>query len=648
MKTQVQKVEQSTSKKMMVSTRKNAVMPPGALALESHSYSGFPIQTKLTIGSPNDQYEREADAMADRIMRMPNETAGRPILTRTGSMIQNKCSACEHEEEHIQRKPLMMKAEGGLSVATQTLSTQLSRSKGGGSPLSSTTNSFMSNAFGTNFSHVRVHTDGKAQQMNQGLNARAFTHGSDIYFNRGQFNPDSLEGKRLLGHELTHVAQQRHRPLQKIQKQNAPARGASASAAVSAGPTINACSPTQTQQVRTVVQTALRWLDDVYRQLIDFEADVVFGTRSSNFQRIQSALLQTFHTTDWAYVQVIAGRFYHIGRMLRDPNRVTIICGGNRCGTGGGSGTISAYVNTAYQIHLCSQNPSIATFIHEMGHAVIPQVGITNLNTQRTRIRDRAYSNERVFHHLSPEEALDNAESYGLLADALFNQRTGALLPAQQDTVSANCPNRVFPMAAIARAEYAARVGWRYLQALENHVRGRPIQNLFPDDLQIVNRHLPFIQTTQQLITLKNRFSAFYQGGFIGFNHQFSCLRAGDPKCRRGIVGRAHGGTVTNNAVTLRRGAASAGLELCPAWFQLSEQDRINTVFALHMLTLGSGGLNGLQPARAFNYVGLSQAALQQHFPTPTTTSGIGHILADVRSGRRPRGPSSTRRTRTP
>ena len=49
---------------------------------------------------------------------------------------------------------------------------------------------------------------GNAVQMNQGLNARAFTHGSDIYFNSGQYQPGSSDGKRLLAHELTHVVQQ--------------------------------------------------------------------------------------------------------------------------------------------------------------------------------------------------------------------------------------------------------------------------------------------------------------------------------------------------------------------------------------------------------------------------------------------------------
>lgn len=40
------------------------------------------------------------------------------------------------------------------------------------------------------------------------MNAKAFTFGKNIYFNKGYYNPSSFSGKYLLAHELTHVAQQ--------------------------------------------------------------------------------------------------------------------------------------------------------------------------------------------------------------------------------------------------------------------------------------------------------------------------------------------------------------------------------------------------------------------------------------------------------
>ncbi|MGB1451804.1 MAG: DUF4157 domain-containing protein, partial [Marinirhabdus sp.] len=57
-------------------------------------------------------------------------------------------------------------------------------------------------------SNVNVHTGGVAAGLNQTVGAHAFTHGSDIFFNAGNYNPGSTQGKGLLAHELTHVVQQ--------------------------------------------------------------------------------------------------------------------------------------------------------------------------------------------------------------------------------------------------------------------------------------------------------------------------------------------------------------------------------------------------------------------------------------------------------
>ena len=58
------------------------------------------------------------------------------------------------------------------------------------------------------FGDVNIHTGHEAVQMNQELGAKAFTHGKNIYFNKGQYQPHSTNGIRLLSHELTHVVQQ--------------------------------------------------------------------------------------------------------------------------------------------------------------------------------------------------------------------------------------------------------------------------------------------------------------------------------------------------------------------------------------------------------------------------------------------------------
>ncbi len=81
-----------------------------------------------------------------------------------------------------------------------------------GQPLESAVLGDMEQRFGFDFSQVRIHSDNEAQQSAQSLSAHAFTIGSDIVFNRGQYQPDTPGGQRLLAHELAHVVQQQGNP----------------------------------------------------------------------------------------------------------------------------------------------------------------------------------------------------------------------------------------------------------------------------------------------------------------------------------------------------------------------------------------------------------------------------------------------------
>ncbi|KAA3637489.1 MAG: DUF4157 domain-containing protein [Bacteroidetes bacterium] len=137
--------------------------------------------------------------MAARVMRMPLEQSAPMKPKKETPGIQLKCATCS--------ETLQMKSRGTGEIDS-TLQSRLNGSKGKGAPLSSSTHRQMSNSFGTDFSKVRIHTDSSAVQMNQQLNAKAFTNGSDIYFNKGEYNPYSPGGKELLAHELTHVVQQ--------------------------------------------------------------------------------------------------------------------------------------------------------------------------------------------------------------------------------------------------------------------------------------------------------------------------------------------------------------------------------------------------------------------------------------------------------
>lgn len=59
---------------------------------------------------------------------------------------------------------------------------------------------------------VRVHHDATADALSRAVSARAFTVRNDVFFAAGEYRPHAAEGRRLIAHELTHVAQQRGAP----------------------------------------------------------------------------------------------------------------------------------------------------------------------------------------------------------------------------------------------------------------------------------------------------------------------------------------------------------------------------------------------------------------------------------------------------
>jgi hypothetical protein len=77
-----------------------------------------------------------------------------------------------------------------------------------GRPIDQGTRGYMESHFGVDFGNVRVHTDDRAAQSARNINARAYTVGADIVFSPGTYAPETVSGRKLLAHELTHVVQQ--------------------------------------------------------------------------------------------------------------------------------------------------------------------------------------------------------------------------------------------------------------------------------------------------------------------------------------------------------------------------------------------------------------------------------------------------------
>lgn len=225
-------------------------------AQKNPAFFGSPVQAKLTVSTPDDPQEREADAVAEKVMRMPEAVAA-PLTTDKKEEIDRKEEVqptaetpeaakiqCKQEpEEKRQAKaddlhtpqhytPVHAEADAedklqhtdnNISLYSSDVMRQsgrgppagsipfeqtLASSKGGGSALPADTRRFMENRFDADFSGVRIHTGTAAESMNRQVNAQAFAHGSDIYFNSGKYAPGTAGGKLLLAHELTHTIQQ--------------------------------------------------------------------------------------------------------------------------------------------------------------------------------------------------------------------------------------------------------------------------------------------------------------------------------------------------------------------------------------------------------------------------------------------------------
>jgi len=107
-------------------------------------------------------------------------------------------------QSHVAQAPVVQRM--GAGKATQIPANQLNlRPAHTGQRLPEAVQRKMETVFGASFADVRIHVGHEAISMG----ARAFTHGSHIYFAPGQYQPTTPNGQRLLGHELAHVVQQK-------------------------------------------------------------------------------------------------------------------------------------------------------------------------------------------------------------------------------------------------------------------------------------------------------------------------------------------------------------------------------------------------------------------------------------------------------
>ena len=200
-----------------------------------------PIQMKLKIGTPGDKYEREADRVARQVVsrlhapelkpKSPEGGLQRAELPETEERLTVKPEIGSlqrmnpPDEDELRMKPLIQpKLELGTTTAPTELERSIASERGRGKPLADTIRQPMERAFGSDFSGVRIHANGRADWLNRSIRAKAFTTGRDVFFRQGAYQPGSRGGQELLAHELTHVVQQSGALVRtKYADQNAPA-----------------------------------------------------------------------------------------------------------------------------------------------------------------------------------------------------------------------------------------------------------------------------------------------------------------------------------------------------------------------------------------------------------------------------------------
>ncbi|HYK04671.1 MAG TPA: DUF4157 domain-containing protein [Thermoanaerobaculia bacterium] len=211
---------------------------PGPATSTAPALHGWTIQRKLAVSSPADALERQADAVADSVMRYAQPAAA----SAARAAIQRQCAECEQEEEG-RRSADAQSIEGGrpekdeeeepppteqgvgeapreaeiqrkahpaaaTPVHPRAIAERLAETRSGGEPFASPARRPMEAAFGHDFSRVRVHRDGAAAELCRDLSAQAFTYGNHVYFGHGTYDPQRAAGRHLLAHELAHVVQQ--------------------------------------------------------------------------------------------------------------------------------------------------------------------------------------------------------------------------------------------------------------------------------------------------------------------------------------------------------------------------------------------------------------------------------------------------------
>jgi Domain of unknown function (DUF4157) len=167
------------------------------------------FQPKLKIGAPDDHPEREADAIAQQIIAMSYDYS--TISNHDNEITESPNTVNPKYDNEVVRKLIATQPK----ISRKNISTDMKADSiidnvinNNGKRLDISTRKIMESAFGYDFGEVKIHTNRDAAESAHKVNAHAYTIEKNIIFGEGEYRPDTLDGRKLLAHELAHVVQQ--------------------------------------------------------------------------------------------------------------------------------------------------------------------------------------------------------------------------------------------------------------------------------------------------------------------------------------------------------------------------------------------------------------------------------------------------------
>jgi hypothetical protein len=343
------------------------------------------VQTKLRVSERGDALEREADGIADSVMRMPAS----PVP----------------EGEGMDR---------GSSGAAPSTPSELSSSLDDGAPLDGATRGFFEPRFQTDLSNVRVHTGSSAATLADSYNARAFTYGNHIVFNQSEYTPHTHSGKQLMAHELAHVQQQA--PVVAREDDGA------GKVIVRTGWEGLKCPKEKCAGKEDGIRADMR-------RALSYTAQALSALDGKLSGRTERLLDWYFSDHSKATVDTVRKRLGCLNGALQEAaDHDNYGCGERwwaHAHTGGSTEICDdsgspICLDPSYFTEL-SQRQRAETFIHECGHRIGLSSGPTRPDT---------YSSELKFLQLTTAEALDNTDSFAWFVGAVaLGARTTVTLP---------------------------------------------------------------------------------------------------------------------------------------------------------------------------------------------------------------------------